>query len=371
MKKKMDQQLALPIDEEEFTIHIETVVPASGGSPAAASSQKQDTDEAISPPSAAPQPEDESVSPSVPQNAVRSAQAAAVEEAPAVYDETPDFETGEPEAADITETDTAAELTPQQEDTSAQPAHRPIIRSKPKILLETPYKVSGDKGNRLRYRLEYDVADKNIADESISVLDTEYESSPEIPSSEPTVPLKDINQKKTNVKKEIFDWIKAIGIAIILTVLIRTYGFVIVTVDGPSMENTLVNNERLIVTRYDYYFHDPERFDVIICRFNREGYDDRYVKRVIGLPGETIEIKDGITYINGEAIEEPFLKETQYREYPATVIPEDCYFVMGDNRNDSADSRIVGFIPRNMIIGHARYIVYPFENWRSLKEEEQ
>jgi len=221
----------------------------------------------------------------------------------------------------------------------------------------------------MRYRLEYDYADKSVPSESISMLDNIESANTEIPPK-PLYTIKKKRVKKFDAKKEILDWVKAIGIAVILTLLIRTFVFVVVTVDGPSMQPTLQDEERLIVTRYDYYLHEPERGDIVICRFNNEYFPDRYVKRVIGLPGETIEVTDGITYINGVALVETYIQAPPIDDFPATLIPEDCYFVMGDNRNDSTDSRRVGVIPKNLLIGHARTIVYPFDKWGSLKEEE-
>lgn len=168
------------------------------------------------------------------------------------------------------------------------------------------------------------------------------------------------------VKKEIREWVVSLGVAIVAVLLIRSFLFTLIRVDGPSMQDTLLNNDRLIVTVLDMKLNGPERFDVVILHY--PGKTDQYVKRVIGMPGETLEVKSGVLYINGEAIEEPFLSDSRttrfdmpYSDFGPIEIGEDEYFVMGDNRDNSNDSRNVGLITRDMFVGKVRYIIWPLD----------
>ena len=140
-------------------------------------------------------------------------------------------------------------------------------------------------------------------------------------------------------------------------------------VEGASMENTLHNGDKL-----SYRFRDPERFDIIVFPFQYQT-NTYYIKRIIGLPGETVQImEDGSIYINGEKLEESYGREviqpeTIGRAAEPIVLGEDEYFVMGDNRNNSSDSRtdIVGNIKREDIIGKAWLRVLPFDNFGKLE----
>lgn len=165
-------------------------------------------------------------------------------------------------------------------------------------------------------------------------------------------------------KKDAREWVVSIATALIAVLIIRTFLFTIIRVDGTSMTDTLQHNDRLFVTVLDMKLHGPDRFDVVITH-----YDDtrkEYVKRVIGLPGDVLEVKSGVLYINGEAYEEPFLTDSCIRKYSLPQndfgpieVPEGHYFVMGDNRDDSRDSRRVGFLSEDLIVGKVRYIIWP------------
>ncbi len=147
-------------------------------------------------------------------------------------------------------------------------------------------------------------------------------------------------------------------------------------VEGASMENTLHNGDNLIVDKLSYRFHDPERFDIIVFPFQ---YQDNtyYIKRIIGLPGETVQIKeDGSIYINGEKLQESYGREviqpgTIGRAADPIELGEDEYFVMGDNRNNSSDSRtdIVGNIKKEDIIGKAWLRIWPLSSFGVLKHQ--
>lgn len=145
----------------------------------------------------------------------------------------------------------------------------------------------------------------------------------------------------TNVKKmikEILAWILTIALAVLAAKVINKYVIIKAEVPTGSMEHTIEVDDCILGLQLAYLFSDPERGDIVIFPWP-DNPEVTYVKRVIGLPGETVEIKDGAVYINGEAIEEPYLKEEMVGEYGPYVVPEGCYFMLGDNRNSSQDSR--------------------------------
>ncbi|WP_026906991.1 signal peptidase I [Paucisalibacillus globulus] len=174
------------------------------------------------------------------------------------------------------------------------------------------------------------------------------------------------NIKNKNV---IFEWIKAFFIAIVIAFIIRTFLFTPVVVNGYSMEPTLQNKERMIVTKIG----EPERFDIVV--FHKSESED-YIKRVIGLPGDHIEYRDDTLYINGIPYDEPYLDELKeiivdgsltdsftLQETPigSDIVPEGHLFVMGDNRRDSTDSRHLGAIPMEKIIGTTNIVYFPIK----------
>lgn len=156
-----------------------------------------------------------------------------------------------------------------------------------------------------------------------------------------------------------------IVIALILSLVITKYVAYHTSVEGSSMEATLNNGDQLIVEKLSYYFNDPERYDVIVFPFSE---NVSYIKRIIGLPGEIIQIKNGEVYLNGELLEDGFGKEERIEDpglaEEEIVLAEDEYFVLGDNRNASVDSRReeVGLIKRSQIEGKAWVRFYPFDS---------
>ena len=198
-------------------------------------------------------------------------------------------------------------------------------------------------------------------------------------------------KEKKTVGQEILSWILTILVAVIAALAIRSFIFEPVRVDGVSMDDTLANGEIMFVSKFDYSStwltlpwqsdddkenapkftigEGPKRFDVVICRYPGRG-DTNFVKRVVGLPGDTIQVIDGYLYVNGEKMDEPYINDA-YRSghlntFGPAEVPEGQYFVMGDHRNNSNDSRSVGPIDRNMIVGHVRQVVFPFGQWRSI-----
>lgn len=174
------------------------------------------------------------------------------------------------------------------------------------------------------------------------------------------------------MKKEIMSWIGCFAVAIAAALFIVTFIGQRVKVDGRSMEPTLQDGDNLICDKLSYRFSDPERYDIVII-YPDEEKDKRWIKRIIGLPGEEVRIDEaGTIYINGEPIEESYGKEVI--EDPGMAIEpiqlgEDEYWVMGDNRNHSSDSRVIGPVPESRILGKAFVRIFPFNKIGLIKHE--
>jgi signal peptidase I len=172
-------------------------------------------------------------------------------------------------------------------------------------------------------------------------------------------------------KNELWEWTKALMIALALAGIIRYLLFAPIVVDGDSMLPTLQDNNRMIVNKVVYSISDIERFDIVV--FHATENKD-YIKRVIALPGETIKYENDKLYINGELVEEPYLKQLR-QENPERFttyieemkVPEGQVFVLGDNRNHSRDSRHIGPISAEKIVGKANVVFWPFSEFRYIK----
>ncbi|OEF98783.1 signal peptidase I [Desulfuribacillus alkaliarsenatis] len=156
------------------------------------------------------------------------------------------------------------------------------------------------------------------------------------------------------------DWVITLGVAIILALLIRHFLFAIFIVDGESMYPTLEDSEWLVVNKAVYLLDDPKHGDIIV--FHATPTRD-YIKRVIAIEGDELEIVNGTVYINGQILDEPYINEPMefYNNYQKILVPENHLFVMGDNRNKSADSRMpdIGFIDLNEVVGRAEVVFWP------------
>lgn len=180
--------------------------------------------------------------------------------------------------------------------------------------------------------------------------------------------------KEPGVIRELFGWIVYILVIVGLTYLIITYVGQRTRVSGHSMEPTLSHGDNLIVDKISYRFEDPERYDVIVFPYKYEA-NTYYIKRIIGLPGETVQVIDGYTYIDGELMEsdiygaEP-MENAGIAEEPITL-GEGEYFVLGDNRNHSSDSRekSVGVLKRQDLLGKAWVRIYPFDTMGVIRHE--
>jgi len=191
-----------------------------------------------------------------------------------------------------------------------------------------------------------------------------------IPMAKAEKENKGAEKQKKSMKQEIFEWIMVFVVAAAMAFVVRTFIFEPVRVDGASMMNTLTDSDFMIATKFDYLFGDPERFDIVICNYPNTDDGMYRVKRVIGLPGETVELSAGNLFINGELVEQNFDMTPNETFYGPITIPEDHYFVLGDNRNNSKDSRsaMVGPLPRDMIEGHVRAVVFPFSSARIIED---
>lgn len=174
-----------------------------------------------------------------------------------------------------------------------------------------------------------------------------------------------------NPKKEFISWVFTLALAFVFAWALKTYVLINANVPTGSMENTVMEEDNLIGFRLAYQFTEPKRGDVIIFKYP----DDRsqnYIKRIIGLPGDVVVIRDAEVYINGDLLEEDYIKDGRWTlrtgPYEFTV-PEDSYLVLGDNRNDSRDARlwVNTYVPREDIIAKAEFIYYPFSHAGAIK----
>ena len=173
---------------------------------------------------------------------------------------------------------------------------------------------------------------------------------------------KEETQKSTSAVREILSWVLTFALAIGAAFLIKNYLIINADVPTGSMENTIMPGDRLIGNRLAFLKDTPERGDVVIFHYP-DDEEELYVKRVIGLPGETVEIKDGKVYIDGSetALDDSFIPEKMQGSFGPYTVPDNCYFMLGDNRNDSKDSRFWKntFVRFDQIVGKAVVRYYP------------
>ena len=180
-------------------------------------------------------------------------------------------------------------------------------------------------------------------------------------------------EKSKGIAGEILSFLLYVVVVVGITFLIIHYVGQRTYVSGSSMENTLSDGDNLIVDKITYRFSDPKRYDIIVFPYQYEE-NTYFIKRIIGLPGETVQIVDGIIYIDGEALQESYGREVMKNSGLAAdpvTLGEDEYFVLGDNRNDSTDSRdpSIGKIPRDRIIGRAWVRIWPLSKIGILRHQ--
>lgn len=165
--------------------------------------------------------------------------------------------------------------------------------------------------------------------------------------------------------KPVVEILKVIVGVFVVAVIIRIFLFQPFIVDGSSMEPNFHNNEYIVVEKISYHLHAPRRGDVIVLQYPGNLTED-YIKRIIGLPGETLKITNGHVYVDGNEISESYLQSGQLTtisgnpqgDFQVTLGPTQ-YFVMGDNRDHSSDSRDWGLLDRSLIVGRAAIVLYP------------
>ncbi len=168
------------------------------------------------------------------------------------------------------------------------------------------------------------------------------------------------------IKSEIIGWMKTLITAAILAGAINSFLIVNAQVPTGSMENTIMAGDRVVALRTAYWFDEPEQGDVAIFKYPDDPTGETlYVKRVIGEPGDTVVIKDGDVYVNEELMDEPYIREKTIGSYGPFLVPEDCYFMMGDNRNHSLDSRFWTntFVEEEEMLGKVVFRYYKGFKW--------
>jgi signal peptidase I len=173
----------------------------------------------------------------------------------------------------------------------------------------------------------------------------------------------------------LLEWIVVVAVAIASALLVSAYVVRQFAVEGRSMDATLADGDRVLVNRLSYRLHDPRRGDVVVLHRVQGEFTERdLIKRIVGLPGEAVEIRDCSVYIDGRLLIEPYLDPVTVpngctdggqQAYPF-VVPEDHVFVMGDNRDESGDSRAFGAVPYDDLVGRAFVVVWPVGDWKWL-----
>jgi signal peptidase I len=159
---------------------------------------------------------------------------------------------------------------------------------------------------------------------------------------------------------ELRSWSRDILMAMAIAIFIVVFVIQPVKVEGTSMQPHLVDQERIFVNRFVYRFADIRREDVVVFWYPKD-LGKSFIKRVMGVPGDEVEIREGIVYVNGSRLNEPYLSPEyrDYRSFPKVIVPPGQYFVLGDHRNSSNDSRSWGFVSRDLIYGKAVFSYWP------------
>jgi len=166
-------------------------------------------------------------------------------------------------------------------------------------------------------------------------------------------------------RREALEWAITLGCAVVLALLIRAFVFEPFVVKGDSMNDTLVNAEVMFTTKFEYLLGEPQRFDVVICRYPNR--DENFVKRIVGVPGDTVSVRGGFLYVNGEMQAEPYIVHRPNYAMAAYTVQPGEFFVLGDNRANSNDSHLVGPLKREQIVSHVRAVLFPFGNIRGIQ----
>lgn len=180
------------------------------------------------------------------------------------------------------------------------------------------------------------------------------------------------NTRNSTEENPVVEIIKTLATAFILAIGIRTLVAEARYIPSSSMEPTLEINDRLIIEKVSYRFQKPQRGDVVVFsptdKLREQNFKDAFIKRVIGLPGDKVEVRGGKVYVNDQAIREKYIEEAPEYKYGPVTVPKDQYLVLGDNRNNSYDSHYWGFVPRENLIGRAVVRFWPFNRLGTIDE---
>lgn len=181
----------------------------------------------------------------------------------------------------------------------------------------------------------------------------------------PTVTERPASQAKRLKANWLFDWGETIVVAFILALVIRAFFLQVFWIPSSSMEPTLDIQDRIVVNKVLYHFRPPRRMEIIVFRETGSSgsHNKDLIKRLVGLPGEKLEVRNGIIYINGQPLKEEHPMNQDFADFGPVQIPADAYFVMGDNRPASADSRYWGFLPKKNVIGQACWRLWPLSRF--------
>lgn len=165
---------------------------------------------------------------------------------------------------------------------------------------------------------------------------------------------------KKRVLREVLDWSKMILFSLIIAAFVKENVAACALVPSGSMEETVMTGSRVVINRMAYWMEEPQRGDIVAFYYPDDG-TTIYLKRILGLPGETIEGRDGYVYIDGVPLTDDYTTEKLEEDFGPFVVPEGCYFMMGDNRNDSWDSRYWTntFVQKEEIVGKVKLEFYP------------
>lgn len=169
------------------------------------------------------------------------------------------------------------------------------------------------------------------------------------------------------IKAALRDVLETALLTLVIFLGVR-FGVQTFRVEGFSMEPTLRTNQYLLVNKVSYMVGEPKRGDVVVLRFPQDPRRD-FIKRVVALPGEEVEVRSGVVYINGHALSEPYILSKPAYAYAKKKVPEGSYFVLGDNRNNSHDSHVWDWLPKEYIIGKAWVSYWPMETWGTVPHD--
>jgi len=186
------------------------------------------------------------------------------------------------------------------------------------------------------------------------------ERAPVPSASQPALPPGKLTSGRRPIVEDLRAWLRDIVLAVSTAIFIVIFVIQPVKVEGTSMQPRLVDQERIFVNRFIYRFSDIRPGDIVVFWYPRDR-SKSFIKRVVGVPGDEVEIRYGSVYVNGQKVNEPYLKP-EFRDHESLrkeIVPADQYFVLGDHRNSSNDSRNWGYVPKDLIYGKAVFRYWP------------